>query len=144
MPKAINFSFAAATSVPPMNTASIGFLLRHGGRRAELLRQLQRLGHVLRCDDDHDGVNRFVLLHHFERFHIAVGGASPMTSIGLPNAPAAGMKARNFVSLSLLGETIFKPDDSAASAAMMPGPPALVMMATRSPFGSGCMANAVA
>ena len=28
-------------------------------RRAEFLRQLQRLGHVLRRDDDHDGVNRF-------------------------------------------------------------------------------------
>ena len=26
----------------------------------------------------------------------------------------------------------------------MPGPPALVMMATRSPLGRGCMANAVA
>jgi hypothetical protein len=35
------------------------------------------------------------------------------------------------------------PACSTASAAMMPGPPALVMMATRSPLGSGCMAKAM-
>ena len=35
-------------------------------------------------------------------------------------------------------------DSSTASAAMMPGPPALVMIATRLPLGSGCMAKAVA
>ena len=36
------------------------------------------------------------------------------------------------------------PACSTASAAMMPGPPALVTMATRPPRGSGCIENAVA
>jgi hypothetical protein len=65
-----------------------------------------------------------------------------MTSTGLPTDAAAGRKWRIFVFAFSLGTTIFSPMLSAASAAMMPGPPALVITATRLPVGNGCDAKA--
>ena len=64
--------------------------------------------------------------------------------MGLPTLAAAGSLPRSSSAIAALREATFMPACSTASAAMMPGPPALVMMATRSPLGSGCMARAVA
>ena len=35
-------------------------------RRGQLFRERQRFGHVLRCHDDNNCVNVFILLEHFQ------------------------------------------------------------------------------
>ena len=67
-----------------------------------------------------------------------------MTSTGLPTAAAAGSTSRSLAWVAGVGAIIFRPSSSAASAAMIPGPPALVMIATRLPSGNGWVAKAMA
>jgi hypothetical protein len=72
------------------------------------------------------------------------GSASPRTSIGLPTLAAAGSFSRSALAVATFNSATRIPEFSTASAAMMPGPPAFVMIATRLPLGSGCISNAVA
>ena len=64
--------------------------------------------------------------------------------MGLPTLAAAGSLLARAAAVLPASEATLMPDCSTASAAMMPGPPALVMIATRLPLGRGCMAKAVA
>ena len=65
------------------------------------------------------------------------GGAEAIMSIGLPTLASAGRMARTFAVVSGASATISSPFASHASAARIPGPPALVTMATREPWGNG-------
>ena len=62
--------------------------------------------------------------------------------MGLPTEAAGGSLPRSDVAVCRSNSTTSSPAFSAASAAMMPGPPALVLIATRSPLGNGCIASA--
>ena len=57
---------------------------------------------------------------------------------------SAGKTARSASCVAASGDASSSPDPSAASAAMMPGPPALVMTPSRLPCGRGCIAKACA
>ena len=64
--------------------------------------------------------------------------------MGLPTLAAAGSLERSALAMAPESSATFIPEFSTASAAMIPGPPALVMIATRSPLGRGCMDSAEA
>ncbi len=55
---------------------------------------------------------------------------------------AGGRAAKRLFMVSLESAASLSPFLSMASVAMMPGPPAFVTIAIRSPCGSGCMTNA--
>ena len=72
------------------------------------------------------------------------GRASPKTSTGLLKLELAGKKSFNFLTVSSLNFARLMSFSSIASVAMIPGPPALVIMAIFLPLGRGCQARAVA
>ena len=65
-------------------------------------------------------------------------------STGFFTEAAAGRKERSSAFVSSLIGAICMPNSQTASVAMMPGPPELVTIATRSPFGIGQLANTLA
>ncbi len=65
------------------------------------------------------------------------GPADATMSTGFATLAASGRKARSAATVSSPRVGSSRPFASQASAARMPGPPALVRMATRGPFGGG-------
>ena len=72
------------------------------------------------------------------------GPADATMSTGLPVLAAGGRNAPSRARVSGENGGTVSPDDSQASTARMPGPPALVTMATRRPAGSGCASRQAA
>ena len=62
----------------------------------------------------------------------------------LPTLAAVGNLLFKAVAMLSVKTATFMPLFSTASTAMIPGPPALVIIATRLPLGIGCIAKAVA
>ena len=65
-------------------------------------------------------------------------------STGLPTDAAAGRNDRNSATVASESGGSSRPCAAQASAARMPGPPALVTIATRPPLGTGCCASSEA
>ena len=68
----------------------------------------------------------------------ASGPADATMSTGLVTVASAGRKARSVSRVASENSETARPAASQASTARMPGPPALVTIATRRPAGSGC------
>ena len=66
------------------------------------------------------------------------GPADAIMSTGFATEGTAGKSAWSRARVNSLKRTTESPAASHASAARMPGPPALVTMATRPPRGNGC------
>ena len=71
-------------------------------------------------------------------------GADASMSTGLPTAAASGRNVRSALVVASASAGSSSPCASQASAARMPGPPALVRIATRLPRGTGWLASSVA
>ena len=65
-------------------------------------------------------------------------------STGFATLAVGGRNAENLAHVAGLNSATVRPAATQASAARMPGPPALVTIATRLPFGNGCASRQVA
>ena len=110
-------------------------LLRAPGHADNRFGGGQRVGHRLRRQDHQGPVYPFILDNRRQRIFITIRGGIPDDIDRIVEIGGLGQMAGQGRDGFFLKRASLRPDETVTSVATIPGPPALVTMATRLPWG---------